>query len=103
MWPTEGKTIGRFTKSGGKGIDIAGAFEQPIHAAARGQIVYAGSGLIGYGKLVIVKHGDRLLSAYAHNARLHVKEGESGEGRRAHRRHGAFGQGACHAALRDQA
>ena len=76
MWPTEGKTVGRFAKSGGKGIDISGAFEQPIHAAAGGQIVYAGSGLIGYGKLVIVKHGDRLLSAYAHNARLHVKEGE---------------------------
>ena len=80
MWPVEGKTIGGFGKSGGKGIDIAGSFELPIHAAARGQVVYAGSGLIGYGNLVIVKHDSRLLSAYAHNETLHVKEGEAVRG-----------------------
>lgn len=77
MWPVEGKTTGGFGKGGGKGIDITGGFEQPIHAAARGQVVYAGSGLIGYGNLVIVKHDSRLLSAYAHNERVHVKEGEA--------------------------
>ena len=80
MWPAEGKTIGGFGKGGGKGLDITGSFEQPIHAAARGQVVYAGSGLIGYGNLVIVKHDSRLLSAYAHNERLHVKEGEAVRG-----------------------
>ncbi len=79
-WPVKGKTVGGFAHGGGKGIDIAGTFEQPIRAAARGQVVYAGSGLIGYGKLVIVKHNNRLLSAYAHNERLHVKEGQAVKG-----------------------
>ena len=74
--PTKGKTIGRFGRGGNKGLDIEGAPEQPIRAAAGGRVVYAGSGLIGYGKLVIVKHDSRLLSAYAHNERLHVGEGD---------------------------
>ena len=78
--PTGGKTIGGFGRGGNKGIDIEGAFEQPIRAAARGRVVYAGSGLIGYGKLVIVKHNNRLLSAYAHNERLHVGEGDEVKG-----------------------
>ena len=78
--PTGGKTIGGFGRGGNKGIDIEGAFEQPIRAAARGRVVYAGSGLIGYGRLVIVKHNDRLLSAYAHNERLHVGEGDEVKG-----------------------
>ena len=75
--PTEGKTTGGFGRGGNKGIDIEGSFEQPIRAAARGRVVYSGSGLIGYGKLVIVKHNNRLLSAYAHNERLHVAEGDA--------------------------
>ena len=79
-WPAKGKTIGSFGRGGNKGLDIAGAFEQPIRAAARGQVVYAGSGLIGYGKLVIVKHNSHLLSAYAHNERLYVKEGDEVNG-----------------------
>ena len=76
MQPTQGKTIGSFGRGGNKGLDIAGRFEQPVRAAARGQVVYAGSGLVGYGKLVIVKHNARLLSAYAHNERLYVGEGD---------------------------
>ena len=80
MWPTEGKTIGHFSHAGGKGIDIAGAFEQPVRAAAGGRVVYAGGGLIGYGKLIIVKHDGRHLSAYGHNERLHVKEGQAVKG-----------------------
>ena len=80
MRPTRGRTIGSFGRGGNKGIDIAGAFEQPIHAAAGGRVVYAGSGLIGYGKLVIVKHDARFLSAYAHNERLHVREGDEVKG-----------------------
>ena len=75
--PARGKTIGSFGRGGNKGLDIAGRFEQPVRAAARGQVVYAGSGLVGYGKLVIVKHNARLLSAYAHNERLHVGEGDT--------------------------
>ena len=74
--PTGGRTIKGFGRGGNKGLDIAGAFEQPIRAAAPGQVVYAGSGLVGYGKLIIVKHDSRLLSAYAHNERLHVGEGD---------------------------
>ena len=74
--PTAGKTTGVFGRGGNKGIDIEGSFEQPIRAAARGRVVYSGSGLVGYGKLVIVKHNNRLLSAYAHNERLHVGEGD---------------------------
>ena len=74
--PTPGKAVGRFGRGGNKGVDIAGEFEQPIRAASRGRVVYAGSGLVGYGKLVIVKHNSRLLSAYAHNERLQVKEGD---------------------------
>ena len=74
--PTGGKAVGRFGRGGNKGVDISGEFEQPIRAASRGRVVYAGSGLVGYGKLVIVKHNNRLLSAYAHNERLQVKEGD---------------------------
>ena len=79
-WPAKGETIESFGRGGNKGLDITGAFEQPIRAAARGRVVYAGSGLIGYGKLVIVKHNNRLLSAYAHNESLHVKEGDDVKG-----------------------
>ena len=78
--PTSGKTISTFGRGGNKGIDIGGMFEQPIRAAAPGRVVYAGSGLIGYGKLVIVKHDSRILSAYAHNERLHVGEGDEVKG-----------------------
>ena len=74
--PTTGEAIGRFGRSGNKGLDIAGTPEQPIRAASNGTVVYAGSGLVGYGKLVIVKHNSQILSAYAHNERLHVKEGD---------------------------
>ena len=79
-WPTEGKTIGAFAGAGGKGLDIAGAYGQPIRAAARGRVVYAGGGLIGYGNLIILKHNRRLLSAYAHNDKLHVNEGDTVKG-----------------------
>ena len=78
-WPTQGKTVGTF-KGAGKGLDITGTFEQPIRAAAPGRVVYAGGGLVGYGQLIIVKHDNRLLSAYAHNERLHVSEGDTVSG-----------------------
>lgn len=79
QWPTEGSVIRGFSASefAHKGIDIAGKQEQPVFAVANGVVVYAGSGLVGYGNLLIVKHSERYLSAYAHNSRLLVKEGES--------------------------
>ncbi len=79
QWPTEGSIVRGFNASqyAHKGIDIAGKQEQPVKAVANGVVVYAGSGLVGYGKLLIVKHSERYLSAYAHNNRLMVKEGES--------------------------
>jgi len=78
QWPVTGTVIARFQGSTGlnKGIDIAGNLGQPVLAAAPGQVVYAGTGLRGYGKLLIVKHNDTFLSAYAHNDTLFVKEGD---------------------------
>jgi len=79
-WPAKGKVVTSFSRSGGKGIDIAGRFGQSIQAAADGKVVYSGSGLIGYGQLIIVKHNKRYLSAYAHNNKILVKEGDTVKG-----------------------
>lgn len=78
MWPTSGTLIGRFASNGSlnKGIDIAGQLGQPVLAASNGTVVYAGSGLRGYGELVIIKHSDTYVSAYGHNRRLLVREGQ---------------------------
>ena len=75
-WPTKGKVIGSFGKSGNKGIHLSGTYEQPVVAAADGRVVYSGTGLVGYGRLVVLKHDKHFFSAYAHNARILVKEGE---------------------------
>jgi lipoprotein NlpD len=77
-WPTNGVLIGKFASNGSlnKGIDIAGDLGQPVFAAGDGTVVYAGSGLRGYGELVIIKHGDTYVSAYGHNRRLLVREGQ---------------------------
>jgi len=61
---------------GKQGVDVAGEIGQPVYAAAPGQVVYSGGGLSHYGKLIIVKHNETFLSAYAHNKQLLVKEGE---------------------------
>ena len=75
--PAQGKLIGEFSESANrKGIDIAGKLGQPITASAPGKVVYSGSGLRGYGKLIIIKHNKTYLSAYAHNDRVLVKEGQ---------------------------
>jgi len=73
MWPTKGKVLAAFTEAS-KGMDIAGKKGAPVLAAASGRVVYAGVGLRGYGKLVIIKHNNTWLSAYAHNDNLLVKE-----------------------------
>lgn len=76
--PTKGKVIGEYSESANrKGLDIAGNKGQPVLASAAGKVVYSGSGLRGYGKLVIIKHNKTFLSAYAHNEQILVKEGQS--------------------------
>ncbi|MDO6684284.1 MULTISPECIES: peptidoglycan DD-metalloendopeptidase family protein [unclassified Agarivorans] len=76
VWPTKGRIIKGFSnkENGNKGLDIRGSQGQKIVASAPGRVVYAGSALRGYGKLIIIKHNDDYLSAYAHNSRLRVKE-----------------------------
>ena len=79
IWPTNGKiNVAYGGKPGtGTGVLINGKSGQPIKAAASGRVVYAGSGLIGYGQLIILKHNDTYLSAYGYNASLLVKEGDT--------------------------
>ncbi|KAB2318232.1 peptidoglycan DD-metalloendopeptidase family protein [Betaproteobacteria bacterium SCN1] len=76
LWPADGTLTGRFGAAGGKGIDITGARNAPVRAVAPGKVVYSGSGLRGYGRLLIVKHAGEFLSAYAHNESVLVKEGD---------------------------
>jgi lipoprotein NlpD len=79
LWPTEGRVISGFKANdpARNGIEIGGREGQPVVATAGGEVVYSGSGLIGYGELIIIKHSDRMLSAYAHNKRRLVAEGQS--------------------------
>jgi len=77
IWPAKGKVVGNFSETANlKGIDIAGAAGTPVLASAGGTVVYAGTGLRGYGKLIIIKHNKTYLSAYAHNRDILVKEGQ---------------------------
>ena len=76
-WPAKGKVVEEFSEGKNKGIDIAGKLGEPIQAASDGKVVYAGNSLRGYGNLVIVKHDNTYLTAYAHNRSLLVKEGDS--------------------------
>ena len=75
-WPADGQVLNRYSESNSKGLDIGGSKGAPVRAAAGGRVVYQGSGLRGYGQLIIIKHSDEFLSAYAHNDRIHVKEGD---------------------------
>ncbi|MGQ4879681.1 peptidoglycan DD-metalloendopeptidase family protein [Billgrantia sp. LNSP4103-1] len=78
QWPTDGEVVGHFGEGGSitAGIDIAGQKGQPVKAAGPGIVVYAGSGVRGYGNLILLKHNDQYLSAYAHNDTLQVKEND---------------------------
>lgn len=76
IWPTTGKLLSFFSKNS-KGVKISGQAGQPILASAAGEVVYSGHGLRGYGNLIIIKHNNIFLSAYAHNSRLLVKEGDA--------------------------
>ena len=75
-WPTDGKIIDNFSSAegGNKGVDIAGSRGQSVVATADGRVVYAGNALRGYGNLIIIKHNDDYLSAYAHNDTMLVRE-----------------------------
>lgn len=76
MWPTSAKLSAPYSDAGNKGLDFAGKAGDPVLAAGDGKVVYAGSGLRGFGELVIVKHNATYLSAYAHNRKILVKEGQ---------------------------
>ncbi len=79
QWPTRSRRV-LYTFSANnplrQGLDIAGETGSPVLAAAAGRVVYAGSGLVRYGRLIIIKHNEKYLSAYAHNQKLRVKEGD---------------------------
>jgi lipoprotein NlpD len=78
-WPAKGRVVNKFSsgEQGNKGIDIAGQRGQAVVSTASGSVVYSGSALRGYGNLIIVKHNDDYLSAYAHNDKLLVTEGQT--------------------------
>jgi len=77
IWPVEGALIAGFDEAKNKGLDIAGKAGDPVMASAEGRVVYAGAGLRGYGNLVILKHNNTFLTAYAHNQKLFVKEDQT--------------------------
>jgi lipoprotein NlpD len=78
--PAEGELIGGFSETGTqKGIEIASDFGAPVVASAAGEVVYSGTGLRGYGKLVLIKHNSSYITAYAHNSKLLVKQGQTVE------------------------
>jgi lipoprotein NlpD len=76
IWPTDGKVINNFSASKHKGLAIAVKKGQPVRASAPGKVVYKGHGLRGYGNLIIIKHNNNYLSAYAHNDKIYVNENE---------------------------
>ncbi len=77
IWPASGPTIAGFDEAKNKGLGIAGKAGDPVLAAADGRVVYAGAGLRGYGNLIILKHNNTFLTAYAHNQTLLVKEDQN--------------------------
>ncbi len=77
IWPAHGTVIAGFDEAKNKGLDIAGRAGDPVLAAADGRVVYAGAGLRGYGNLIILKHNNTYLTAYAHNQTLLVKEDQT--------------------------
>lgn len=76
-WPASGALLAGFDEVRNKGYDIAGKAGDPVLAAADGRVVYAGAGLRGYGNLIILKHNNTFLTAYAHNQALLVKEDQT--------------------------
>jgi lipoprotein NlpD len=77
IWPHNGSIMAGFDETKNKGLDVSGKAGDPVLAAADGKVVYAGSGLRGYGNLVIIKHNNTFLTAYAHNQALLVREDQA--------------------------
>jgi len=77
IWPARGKLIAGFAESSSKGIDIGGKPGDPVVAAAPGRVMYTGTGIRGYGKLIVIKHDNGFNSVYAHNREILVKEGQT--------------------------
>ena len=77
VWPAQGTVVATFDEAKNKGVSIAGRIGDPVLAAADGRVVYAGAGLRGYGNLIILKHNNTYLTAYAHNQALLVREDQS--------------------------
>lgn len=75
-WPSGGKVIAGYVDGGNKGVDIEGKIGEPVLAAEAGKVTYAGSGIRGYGNLLIVQHANSLSSVYAHNSKLLAREGQ---------------------------
>jgi lipoprotein NlpD len=78
-WPADGAVVSRFVvgETTKQGVDIAGSSGQAVRAAADGVVVYSGAGLVGYGELIIIKHNEQWLSAYGHNRKRLVNEGQN--------------------------
>lgn len=77
VWPAQGTVVSNFDETTNKGVSIAGKIGDPVVAAADGRVVYAGAGLRGYGNLIILKHNNTYLTAYAHNQALLVREDQA--------------------------
>lgn len=78
IWPASGKVISAFSDSANlKGIAIAGKLGQPVLASAAGKVIFSGTGIRGFGQLIVIKHNNTFLSVYAHNSQLLVKEGQT--------------------------
>lgn len=76
MWPAKGKVLAAFSEPNNKGVDIGGRIGDPVVAAAQGRVMYTGTGIRGYGKLIVIKHDNGFNSVYAHNREIMVKEGQ---------------------------
>lgn len=94
-WPLKGSILKPYSAEGNKGIDIAGKIGQTVRAAEAGKVVYSGDGLVGYGHLLIIKHNDVYLSAYANNSKLLVTEGATVDKDQAIAELGSVGSEAC--------
>ena len=77
IWPVRGRLLAGFSEPNSKGVDISGKLGDPVVAAAQGRVMYVGTGIRGYGKLIVIKHDNGFNSVYAHNREILVKEGQS--------------------------
>jgi lipoprotein NlpD len=77
IWPVRGRVLAPFSEPNSKGVDISGKIGDPVVAAAQGKVMYTGTGIRGYGKLIVIKHDNGFNSVYAHNREILVKEGQS--------------------------